>query len=336
MTGYYSRMTAKSYLMLLWASAVVALNGSVSAGEAGGLPEEAKQMCARYAEAVEALRVRRDEQHIALLRRYHHELSVLRDRAQRAGDLGRLQALMREQKRLEEEKSLTATAPEIADFNAIWDAWQDRRAQIEMQDARDAHSLAMRFHAAMEDLQRRLTQADHLASATAVMDYRQQFLASLPAAPPEMEEGALVPASPPDPGLEKDAAGCYPAEGVVAHADRYLRSTIDVVGVIRRMDRDGMAQDTLLIELEGGLHVRLALQPFRQMAQQRRQRLNVHARTLGDLGLYVGQQRFLSPGETLAVRGEMRQEMRRYVLDGVTVLRTTDPRAAGVLGVRQF
>jgi len=327
------------------------------------LPDEAQQMQRKYDDAERALRDRRTEQKHAVARQYSEKLAGLREQFQKAGDLAGFQAVLGEQKRVTEEKGVPEASPAGASIRAIWSTCQESIQKADADYQRESSALALRYHAALEDLERRLTQQGNIAAATAVMQYRQDFIESLAPAEPataevptvpgeptrpstptrpsmEMRTGErpapdmpTLPAAPVKPEAEKNEEGAYIAEKLLAFANEFIGQNIDVAGKIRRIERSGMDRNTLRIELEGGLFADISLQPFETRAKERKERLNVNARTMGDVGLYIGSERYLNPGSSITLRGVLRLRMNRHVLENASIQKISESSTSSLLGI---
>jgi len=327
------------------------------------LPDEAQQMQRKYDDAERALRDRRTEQKHAVARQYSEKLAGLREQFQKAGDLAGFQAVLGEQKRVTEEKGVPEASPAGASIRAIWSTCQESIQKADADYQRESSALALRYHAALEDLERRLTQQGNIAAATAVMQYRQDFIESLAPAEPataevptvpgeptrpstptrpsmEMRTGErpapdmpTLPAAPVKPEAEKNEEGAYIAEKLLAFANEFIGQNIDVAGKIRRIERSGMDRNTLRIELEGGLFADISLQPFETRAKERKERLNVNARTMGDVGLYIGSERYLNPGSSITLRGVLRLRMNRHVLESASIRKISESSTSSLLGI---
>lgn len=334
-----------------------------------GLPDEAQRMQKMYDDAQRALRDNRTEQKSAVARHYSANLAGMREQFQKAGDLAGFQTVLGEQKRLTEEKGVPAAPPTDASIRALWSTCQEHIKMADAQYQRESPALALRYHAALEDLERRLTQQGNIAAATAVMQHRQAFIESLPPASPATAAVPSVPDEPPalsmppspsiptrtgvpmrqseppaptmptlpvapaKPEAEKNAEGAYIAEKLLPFVDEFIGQSIDVAGKIRRIERAGMDRNTLRIELEGGLFADISIQPFETRAKQRKERLNVNARTMGDVGLYIGTERYLTPGSSITLRGVLRLRMNRHLLENAAIRKISESSTSSLLGI---
>lgn len=320
-----------------------------------GLPDEAQRMQKMYDDAARALRDSRTEQKSAVAQHYSAKLAGLREQFQKAGDLAGFQAVLGEQKRLMEDKGVPAEPPTDASIRALWLTCQEHIQKADAQYQRESPALALRYHAALEDLERRLTQQGNIAAATAVMQHRQAFIESLPPAVPaavpsvpaspseitassapavpSMPMRPSIPVAPAKPEAEKNAEGAYVAEKLLAFAGEFIGQSIDVAGKIRRIERSGMDRTTLRIELEGGLFADVPLQPFEMRAKQMKQRLNVYARTMGDVGLYIGTVRYLNPGSSITLCGVLQHRMNRHLLENASIKRISETSTSSLLGI---
>lgn len=112
----------------------------------------------------------------------------------------------------------------------------------------------------------------------------------------------------------------------------FLGQTVECVGVVDRVERDGLSATTFFVVLEGDLYCRLLIEPLRAG----KRKVNFKKLTTGVVGVYVDETRVFVPGEELVIRGRVVQEMRRTVLDRTTVKEASSLHLRIILGLPLF
>jgi len=179
-------------------------------------------------------------------------------------------------------------------------------------------------------LQRKHTQEGRIEEATAIQEYRDRLKSSLPAAPVQAPPPAPAPV--PAVPLEKDLEGFYASDALARRIDEFEGQEVLVIGTIRKLERDRMSRTTLMLELEGGLFARIPFQPFYRTGQK----IEIQERQMGDPGLYINQRRVLQTAERIALRGVVKKEMNRWILDQTAILKASHSLVAGTLGIPSF
>lgn len=302
------------------------------------LPAEAEAMRTQYNDAVRTYRTRGDDQNKAILQYYAKELTALKTKFQQAGDLAGLQTILSEQSRLEKEFALPSAEPTLEALKALYVKCRNYIDQNEAQVTSDNNALAVRYYTALEQLERRLTQEAKIEPAAAVMVYRQEFMKSLPpAAVPAPAAAASKPASDPAPvpDREKDKDGYLSVKDLIEKADRFMQKQVEVVGVIRNVDRAGRDPNRLIVQLEDGLSAAVRLESSGSR-DRRDKKKNLRDRRADADEEFKEWQRLLQPGVRIALSGTLDRRMRSLMLIEAKVLKVSGRDAAKALGVDEF
>ena len=111
----------------------------------------------------------------ALLNGYTNSLQSLRRKAQQAGDLDALKAIVNELARFEKEGALPDAPPDVAVLRTLVDGYRSRIRLQEEQKASRILALTRDYDKALARLQLKLTQDGLIDEATAVQDERKRL-----------------------------------------------------------------------------------------------------------------------------------------------------------------
>jgi hypothetical protein len=134
----------------------------------------------------------------------------LRGKAQKAGDLDKLKAILAEMSRVQTEQSLPTTLSDVQEVRTLSGVYQQRSQEVKTRRAQRIVAVGSQYDKSLDTLQRRLTQEGKLDDATAVQTERKllpgteplatarSLLASAPAQPARTVPAKAEPATRPN------------------------------------------------------------------------------------------------------------------------------------------
>lgn len=126
----------------------------------------------QYREGMLAIEAKAAKARTALISAYTNDLEAIRARAQQAGDLAKLKAVMAEAARAAGAQTLPDACPDVPEINPIVGEYGARLRDLDLRRAKEIAELAGEYDKRLEALQRRLTQEGKIEEATAVQDER--------------------------------------------------------------------------------------------------------------------------------------------------------------------
>lgn len=108
------------------------------------------------------------------------------------------------------------------------------------------------------------------------------------------------------------------AQAVMAQKDKLLGTNILTHGVVNLLEKDGARNDTFFLKLEGGLYCRVQRSVFKE-AKGASAKFKSASGT-NELTLERYQNQLLVSGTDVIVRGVLKKEMGRWILDKATIL----------------
>lgn len=122
------------------------------------------------------------------------------------------------------------------------------------------------------------------------------------------------------------AAEIIPAE-TLGGSNTVTRGTaVCVRGTVAGFARDGLSSSAILMDLDGGLRCRISRAPFRDN-RVTGARCSVKTETGGRTLIELNGREILAQGCTVLLRGTVKDEMRRVVLDKASLLGCSDKTA---------
>jgi len=118
-----------------------------------------------------------------MLAAYTNDLQAARDRAQQAGDLDKVKAILAEVARVQAEQMLPMADSALPEIKAIVPGYQLRVEQLALRRTQGLKKAAADYDKALDDLQKKLTQKGKIDEATMVQEARKELEAPAVAAP---------------------------------------------------------------------------------------------------------------------------------------------------------
>lgn len=124
---------------------------------------------------------------------------------------------------------------------------------------------------------------------------------------------------------------------VISNYETLDKQMLSVHGIISKITKDNMSARTYLVELEGGLKCRLS----RDALKSKRKKPNgkpipIKFQSVGTNGLKISYDDFmiLNQGTDVIVRGTLKLEMKKWILDKAVIRGCSDDTARDLLGVK--
>jgi hypothetical protein len=119
-------------------------------------------------------------------------------------------------------------------------------------------------------------------------------------------------------------------EAVIPEITNLVGQVVSVHGLINKLDKDGMSASTVIISLDGGLNCRISRDAFknRKRSSEKTERVFVFkpVSTAGKNEIridYQGKQ-ILIQGTDVIIRGTVKKEMNKYILDRAVIKGCSD------------
>jgi predicted Ser/Thr protein kinase len=119
----------------------------------------------------------------AMLTAYTNDLQGVRERAQQAGDLDKVKAVLAEVERVRAERTLPIAGLLLPEIKAIVPGYQLHAEQLSLSRTQGLKKAAADYDKALDDLQKKLTQKGKIDEATLVQEARKELEAPAVAAP---------------------------------------------------------------------------------------------------------------------------------------------------------
>jgi hypothetical protein len=116
---------------------------------------------------------------------------------------------------------------------------------------------------------------------------------------------------------------------IVESAEDLNGQVVTVAGVIVRSEKDGLSGNTFMLVLEGDLKCRLS----KELLEGRGRKIDLRSKGQDEIGVYLKGERVLAHGEDVVVRGTLKQEMKKPVLDKVVIKATSNRILRKALGL---
>lgn len=120
---------------------------------------------------------------------------------------------------------------------------------------------------------------------------------------------------------------------VMLDCDYLTNQTLSVHGIVDRLEKDGLSSTTFILVLQDGLRCRVSRSAFKAPGDQKRK---VLFKTIGanDLHVEINQKELLGQGTDVIVRGTLKKEFSKWVLDKSVIRGCGDPDARSALNVQ--
>lgn len=133
-----------------------------------------------YDQAILVVETETEKSQFALLSGYTNDLQTLRSKIQTAGDLDKLKLVLAEITRVQTEKALPSTLPDVSEVKTLAAAYQQRSQEEKTRRAQRIVALASQYDKALDTFQVKLTQEGKLPAASAVQAERKRLLSAEP------------------------------------------------------------------------------------------------------------------------------------------------------------